>query len=110
MWRAAARARPIAGAVLALPLALPFAASGQTPADPMAATLLPRYRLITQSFLALAEAMTADKYTWHASDHYGQLVIYSRMNGIVPPASRPAVCSQNGSAHLSTLRNRAGLS
>jgi uncharacterized damage-inducible protein DinB len=153
-------------------------------------TLLPRYRLITQSFLALAEAMPADKYTfkpssgefkdvrsfgeqvkhvacgnfgffneiekktppshcetggpspaktkaeivaylreafaygerlvdattaanaldpaggpyggqstrlglitlaiWHASDHYGQLVIYSRMNGIVPPASRPA--------------------
>ena len=25
---------------------------------------------------------------WHASDHYGQLVIYPRMNGIVPPASR----------------------
>ena len=27
---------------------------------------------------------------WHASDHYGQFVIYMRMNGIVPPASRPA--------------------
>ena len=180
----------ITGAVLILFLALPFAASGQTPADPVVATLLPRYRLITQSFLALAEAMPADKYTfkpssgefkdvrsfgeqvkhvacgnfgffdeiekktppshcetggpspaktkaeivaylreafaygerlvdattaanaldpaggpyggqstrlglitlaiWHASDHYGQLVIYSRMNGIVPPASRPA--------------------
>ena len=26
---------------------------------------------------------------WHASDHYGQLVMYLRMNGIVPPASRP---------------------
>lgn len=26
---------------------------------------------------------------WHASDHYGQLVLYLRMNGIVPPASRP---------------------
>lgn len=25
---------------------------------------------------------------WHASDHYGQLVIYLRMNGIIPPASR----------------------
>jgi uncharacterized damage-inducible protein DinB len=25
---------------------------------------------------------------WHASDHYGQIVIYLRMNGIVPPASR----------------------
>ena len=27
---------------------------------------------------------------WHASDHYGQLVVYLRLNGIVPPASRPA--------------------
>ncbi len=27
---------------------------------------------------------------WHATDHYGQLVVYLRMNGIVPPASRPA--------------------
>ena len=26
---------------------------------------------------------------WHASDHYWQLVVYLRMNGIVPPASRP---------------------
>lgn len=25
---------------------------------------------------------------WHASDHYGQMVEYVRMNGIVPPASR----------------------
>jgi hypothetical protein len=25
---------------------------------------------------------------WHASDHYGQLVVYLRMNGIIPPASR----------------------
>ena len=24
---------------------------------------------------------------WHASDHYGQLVVYARMNNIVPPAS-----------------------
>src|SRR5215472_5024342 len=26
--------------------------------------------------------------SWHAYDHYGQMVIYLRMNGIVPPASR----------------------
>jgi uncharacterized damage-inducible protein DinB len=26
---------------------------------------------------------------WHAADHYGQMVIYLRLNGIVPPASRP---------------------
>lgn len=27
---------------------------------------------------------------WHASDHYGQLVVYLRMKGIVPPASQAA--------------------
>jgi hypothetical protein len=26
---------------------------------------------------------------WHVADHYGQLVLYLRLNGIVPPASRP---------------------
>ena len=26
---------------------------------------------------------------WHASDHYGQIVVYLRMNRVVPPASRP---------------------
>jgi uncharacterized damage-inducible protein DinB len=31
-------------------------------------------------------AMTAA--VWHISDHYGQLVEYLRMNGIVPPASQ----------------------
>jgi uncharacterized damage-inducible protein DinB len=31
-------------------------------------------------------ALTAT--VWHVSDHYGQLVVYLRMNGIVPPASR----------------------
>jgi uncharacterized damage-inducible protein DinB len=31
-------------------------------------------------------ALTAT--VWHISDHYGQLVMYLRMNGIVPPASR----------------------
>jgi hypothetical protein len=25
---------------------------------------------------------------WHVADHYGQLVVYLRLNGIVPPASR----------------------
>jgi len=25
---------------------------------------------------------------WHAADHYGQVIIYMRLNGIVPPASR----------------------
>jgi DinB superfamily len=26
--------------------------------------------------------------TWHSFDHYGQIVVYARMNGVVPPASR----------------------
>ena len=26
--------------------------------------------------------------SWHGFDHYGQMVVYARMNGIVPPASR----------------------
>jgi uncharacterized damage-inducible protein DinB len=26
---------------------------------------------------------------WHASDHYGQIVVYLRLNGIVPPPSQP---------------------
>ncbi|MBI5086097.1 MAG: DinB family protein [Acidobacteria bacterium] len=25
---------------------------------------------------------------WHTFDHYGQMAVYARMNGIVPPASR----------------------
>jgi len=25
---------------------------------------------------------------WHSFDHYGQAVVYARMNGVVPPASR----------------------
>jgi hypothetical protein len=28
-------------------------------------------------------------FTWHGFDHYGQMAVYLRMNGIVPPASRP---------------------
>ncbi len=25
---------------------------------------------------------------WHSFDHYGQMAVYARMNGIIPPASR----------------------
>ena len=31
----------------------------------------------------------AEVCLWHVADHYGQLVLYMRLNGIVPPASRP---------------------
>ena len=27
-------------------------------------------------------------FAWHGFDHYGQMVVYLRLNGIVPPASR----------------------
>lgn len=30
----------------------------------------------------------ATTVAWHSFDHYGQMVVYLRMNGIVPPASR----------------------
>jgi uncharacterized damage-inducible protein DinB len=30
----------------------------------------------------------ANVNVWHTFDHYGQAVVYARMNGIVPPASR----------------------
>jgi hypothetical protein len=30
----------------------------------------------------------ASVFSWHAYDHYGQMVEYLRMNGIVPPASK----------------------
>jgi hypothetical protein len=26
---------------------------------------------------------------WHAADHYGQMALYLRLNGIIPPSSRP---------------------
>lgn len=31
----------------------------------------------------------AEVVIWHAADHYGQMVLYLRLNDIVPPASRP---------------------
>jgi hypothetical protein len=32
---------------------------------------------------------SAGIFFWHSMDHYGQMVEYARMNGIVPPASQP---------------------
>jgi len=36
----------------------------------------------------MARGSLAGLLTWHSFDHYGQIVVYARMNGIVPPASR----------------------
>jgi uncharacterized damage-inducible protein DinB len=33
-------------------------------------------------------ASLATILTWHSFDHYGQAVVYARMNGVVPPASK----------------------
>src|SRR5215510_6342489 len=35
---------------------------------------------------------------WHSGDHYGQMVEYLRMNGIIPPASRPRPPQQPASS------------
>ncbi|HJY86520.1 MAG TPA: DinB family protein [Candidatus Acidoferrales bacterium] len=39
-------------------------------------------RLVSANFVFMETAE-------HAGEHYGQLVVYYRLNGIVPPASRP---------------------
>lgn len=47
-----------------------------SPISPLKKDEVTRSALITESLL-------------HAADHYGQMVEYLRMNGVVPPASRP---------------------
>jgi uncharacterized damage-inducible protein DinB len=37
---------------------------------------------------ATTRAGLASAIAWHTMDHYGQLVVYGRMNGVVPPQSR----------------------
>jgi hypothetical protein len=36
----------------------------------------------------MARAGAANLAIWHTMDHYGQMVVYARMNGVIPPASR----------------------
>lgn len=36
----------------------------------------------------VARAEILDVVGWHSFDHYGQMVVYARMNGVIPPASR----------------------
>jgi hypothetical protein len=47
-----------------------------SPISPLSATVATRLALTVEALI-------------HAFDHYGQMVEYLRMNGIVPPASRP---------------------
>jgi hypothetical protein len=41
-------------------------------------------------FGPMPRAAVAAGIAYHSYDHYGQMVIYARLNGIVPPASIPA--------------------
>jgi len=36
----------------------------------------------------MARAEAVNIIGWHSFDHYGQMVEYARMNGVIPPASR----------------------
>jgi hypothetical protein len=36
----------------------------------------------------MPRASAASIAVWHSFDHYGQMCVYARMNGIIPPASR----------------------
>jgi hypothetical protein len=36
----------------------------------------------------MARGAAAAVPAWHSFDHYGQMVIYARWNGVIPPASR----------------------
>jgi len=47
-----------------------------SPISPLKSAEVTRLALVVESFV-------------HAYDHYGQMVEYLRMNGVVPPASRP---------------------
>jgi hypothetical protein len=40
-------------------------------------------------FGPMARSAVAAGIAYHSFNHYGQMVVYARMNGIVPPASRP---------------------
>jgi hypothetical protein len=37
-----------------------------------------------------ARGNVASVAVWHSFDHYGQMVVYARMNNVVPPASMPS--------------------
>jgi uncharacterized damage-inducible protein DinB len=36
-----------------------------------------------------ARAGIANMAIWHTFDHYGQMAVYARLNGVIPPASMP---------------------
>jgi hypothetical protein len=45
--------------------------------------------LLNTYFGPMPRAAIAAGIAYHSFDHYGQMVVYARMNGVVPPASKP---------------------
>ena len=45
--------------------------------------------LVPSVFGPMPRAAVAAGITYHSFNHYGQMVVYARMNGVVPPASVP---------------------
>jgi hypothetical protein len=41
-------------------------------------------------FGPMARSAVAAGVAYHGFNHYGQMVVYARMNGVVPPSSRPS--------------------
>lgn len=53
--------------------------------------------LLNTYFGPMPRAAVAAGIAYHSFDHYGQMVVYARMNGIVPPSSRPeGAAARNG--------------
>ena len=46
------------------------------------------YEMVPGYGTKVARGQLASELVWHGFDHYGQSVVYARMNNIIPPASR----------------------
>jgi uncharacterized damage-inducible protein DinB len=44
----------------------------------------------------MARGFIANLTIWHSFDHYGQMAVYARMNGVIPPASAPPPAAPPG--------------
>jgi hypothetical protein len=49
-----------------------------------------QFEMVPTVFGPMSKVGVISGITYHSYDHYGQMVIYARMNGIVPPASVPS--------------------
>jgi hypothetical protein len=45
-------------------------------------------------FGPMAKADVAAGVAYHSFDHYGQMVVYARINGVIPPSSQPQAPAQ----------------